>query len=148
MLKYVEAGRGPALIFIPAFPPDHSMWSGQMEFFRSRYRVVPWGAMKFLLEARERPAGKSRLHIDVEKPFWWDVPVWVASGQIDTIGLANNHQHRDGMMDNEAWGRPRPAGSANGTKAVAPPELVQPSMRARTPNSLTKMGSALSRIIL
>lgn len=66
--------------------------------------------MKFLLEARERPAGKSRLHIDVEKPFWWDVPVWVASGQIDTIGLANNHQHRDGMMDAEAWGRPRPAG--------------------------------------
>ncbi len=66
--------------------------------------------MKFLLSARERPAGKSRLHIDVEKPFWWDMPVWVASGQVDSIGLANNHQHRDGMMDAEAWGRPRPMG--------------------------------------
>jgi hypothetical protein len=61
---------------------------------------------KFLLQAREH-AG---VHVDVEKPFWWDVPTWVATGKIDTIGLANNHQHRDGMLDNEAWGRPRPSG--------------------------------------
>lgn len=58
---------------------------------------------KFLAEARKQ-AG---VHVDVEKPFWWDAPVWVATGQIDTIGLANNHQNRDGMLDNEAWGKPR-----------------------------------------
>jgi hypothetical protein len=33
--------------------------------------------------------------------------VWVALGKCDTIGLANNHQQRDGMLDNEAWGKPR-----------------------------------------
>jgi hypothetical protein len=46
--------------------------------------------------------------IDVEKPFWWDVPLWLASGKIKSIGLANNHMCRDRMSENEAWGRPRP----------------------------------------
>ena len=45
--------------------------------------------------------------IDIEKPFWWDVPAWLASGQMDSIGLANNHMHRGGMFADEAWGRPR-----------------------------------------
>ncbi len=57
----------------------------------------------FLAEARQTPG----VHVDIEKPFWWDVPVWIATGQVDSIGLANNHEHRDGMLDNEAWGRPR-----------------------------------------
>ena len=58
---------------------------------------------KFLDEARESPEA----HIDIEKPFWWDVPMWIATGKVDSIGLANNHQHRDGMYDGEAWGKPR-----------------------------------------
>jgi hypothetical protein len=29
--------------------------------------------------------------IDIEKPFWWDVPVWLASGRMRSIGLANSH---------------------------------------------------------
>jgi hypothetical protein len=45
--------------------------------------------------------------IDVEKPFWWDAPIWLASGQIDSIGLANNHMCRDRMYEDEAWGKPR-----------------------------------------
>jgi hypothetical protein len=57
----------------------------------------------YLEQARKFPD----LHVDVEKPFWWDAPAWIATGKIDTIGLANNHMHREGMMDNEAWGRPR-----------------------------------------
>jgi hypothetical protein len=59
--------------------------------------------VKFLEQARQA----SGVHVDVEKPFWWDMPVWVATGQIDSMGLANNHQNRDGMLDNEAWGKPR-----------------------------------------
>lgn len=59
------------------------------------------------------------VHIDAEKPFWWDMPVWVANGKVHSMGLANNHQHRDGMLDNEAWGKPRdtavyPAPQGNG----------------------------------
>ncbi len=45
--------------------------------------------------------------IDIEKPFWWDVPTWVATGRIDSIGLANNHMCRSRMFESEAWGRPR-----------------------------------------
>jgi hypothetical protein len=45
--------------------------------------------------------------IDMEKPFWWDFPLWVASGLCDSVGLANNHMNRLGMMDNEAWGKAR-----------------------------------------
>src|SRR5262245_59131415 len=36
-------------------------------------------SMKFVTQAR-REAGT---WIDIEKPFWWDVPLWLASGQID-----------------------------------------------------------------
>ena len=46
-------------------------------------------------------------HIDIEKPFWWDVPVWIATGMVDSIGLANNHMCRDSVLANEAWGKPR-----------------------------------------
>jgi len=61
--------------------------------------------MKFVLKARRHPG----VWIDSEKPFWWDVPVWLASGEIDSIGLANNHMCRSSMMENEAWGKPRDA---------------------------------------
>ena len=45
--------------------------------------------------------------IDIEKPFWWDVPIWLAHGRANSLGLAHNHHHRGGMLDNEAWGKPR-----------------------------------------
>jgi hypothetical protein len=45
--------------------------------------------------------------VDVEKPFWWDVPVWLSSGLVDTIGIANNHMCRSKMYSDEAWGKPR-----------------------------------------
>ena len=57
----------------------------------------------FLTQAKETPG----VHVDAEKPFWWDLPLWIATGQVDSIGLANNHQQREGMLDNEAWGKPR-----------------------------------------
>jgi hypothetical protein len=45
--------------------------------------------------------------IDIEKPFWWDVPVWLASGQMNSIGIANNHMCRSQMYPDEAWGKSR-----------------------------------------
>jgi len=59
--------------------------------------------MKFVELARKTKG----VWIDIEKPFWWDTPIWLASGQIDSIGLANNHMCRDSMYENEAWGKPR-----------------------------------------
>jgi hypothetical protein len=59
--------------------------------------------LKFAEEARKHKG----VWIDAEKPFWWDVPVWVAAGQVDSIGIANNHMCRDRMYESEAWGKPR-----------------------------------------
>lgn len=60
-------------------------------------------AMRFLNEARKQ----GRVWVDVEKPFWWDAPVWLASGLVDSVGIAHNHMHRSSVLDNEAWGRSR-----------------------------------------
>ncbi len=57
----------------------------------------------FLDEAAEHDG----VHVDLEKPFWWDTPTQLATGKIDSIGLAHNHMHRGGVLNNEAWGRPR-----------------------------------------
>ena len=59
--------------------------------------------MKFLAEARQRPGA----WVDIEKPFWYDTPVWLASGMVNSIGIAHNHMHRAGVLPNEAWGRQR-----------------------------------------
>jgi hypothetical protein len=61
-------------------------------------------SMVYLMQA----TADRRVHIDVEKPFWWDMPIWLASGKVDSIGIAHNHMWRDGIVANEAWGKPRP----------------------------------------
>jgi hypothetical protein len=61
--------------------------------------------MRYLEAAREQ--ARLAVHVDIEKPFWWDVPVWLASGQVDTVGIANNHMCRNKMYEDEAWGKPR-----------------------------------------
>jgi hypothetical protein len=60
-----------------------------------------------MLTLLERARQAENVHIDIEKPFWWDTPVWLASGKIDSIGVLNNHLWRGGMLDDEAWGKPR-----------------------------------------
>jgi hypothetical protein len=62
--------------------------------------------MHFVESARKRSRD---VWIDIEKPFWWDAPVWLASGQINSIGIANNHMCRSQMYPDEAWGKPRDA---------------------------------------
>jgi hypothetical protein len=59
--------------------------------------------MQFLAEGRKH----SNVWVDIEKPFWYDVPIWLASGMVDSIGIANNHMHRSGVFPGEAWGRAR-----------------------------------------
>jgi hypothetical protein len=76
----------------------------------------------FLKQAHERGGD---VHVDIEKPFWWDAPTWVATGMCHSIGVCNNHQWRDGVLENEAWGKPRDktlfpgvAGNARWTQAI------------------------------
>jgi hypothetical protein len=82
---------------------------GALLFFKLRQPLEISGAgreypspMKFLTEAHQKGAW-----IEVEKPFWYDVPVWLASGMVDSIGIAHNHMQRSGVYPGEAWGRPR-----------------------------------------
>jgi len=44
---------------------------------------------------------------DCEKPIWWEVPVMAAIEQIDSMGVVHNHYNQYGMVEDEAWGRPR-----------------------------------------
>lgn len=62
-------------------------------------------SMQYLIPIRKIPS----VHIDIEKPFWWDTPLWIASGMVDSIGLLNNHMQRSKMLPNEAWGKKRDA---------------------------------------
>lgn len=80
-----------------------------------RSREFP-SPIHFVRQAKDQNA---EVWIDIEKPFWWDVPTWLASQQMKSIGLANNHMNRSGMFESEAWGRPRdtqrlPAPQGNG----------------------------------
>ena len=45
--------------------------------------------------------------VDVEKPFWWEVPVVMAISPPDSIGVLHNHFNQYGIHNSEAWGRPR-----------------------------------------
>lgn len=82
---------------------------GALLFHRMRKPIDITGS------SREWPASTAFLHraagqgawIEIEKPFWWDTPAWLATGKIDSIGIAQNHLQREGMLDNEAWGRAR-----------------------------------------
>ncbi|HTI50507.1 MAG TPA: hypothetical protein VL475_06135 [Planctomycetaceae bacterium] len=78
-------------------------------------------SVKWLLAAKGAGAW-----VDAEKPFWWDFPVWLSAGRLDSVGLANNHMNRAGMYaGGEAWGRPRdrdlfpePLGNGYWTQAI------------------------------
>ena len=73
-------------------------------------REVP-SPVEYLKLARQHEG----IHVDIEKPFWWDMPVWISTGMCDTIGICNNHMNRSGMYESEAWGKPRD------TKRLPPP---------------------------
>jgi 3-oxoadipate enol-lactonase len=55
MLAYTERGSGPVLLFIHAFPLDHSMWAVQGEFFSARFRVVTPDILGFRGSQPPRP---------------------------------------------------------------------------------------------
>jgi hypothetical protein len=60
-----------------------------------------------LIANLDRVRDEAGTWIDIEKPFWWDVPVALAHGFGHSIGVANNHMCRSTMRDDEAWGKPR-----------------------------------------
>jgi len=64
--------------------------------------------LRFISEAkRQRYVPLGFPWFDVEKPFWWEVPVVMALSPPDSIGLLHNHFNQYGVHAEEAWGRPR-----------------------------------------
>jgi hypothetical protein len=70
------------------------------------------------LNAEQKSAGRSSLKLIEEAraadaqivasiPYAWDMPVWLASGELDAICLINHHALRDSVVDNEKDGQPR-----------------------------------------
>jgi hypothetical protein len=56
--------------------------------------------LDFSSDGREFPSPVAHLRaaieqegawVDVEKPFWWDMPTWVATGRVRSSEIANNH---------------------------------------------------------
>ena len=96
--------------FYHAMGGEDERGGGALLYFNLRQPLDIAGAareypspMKFLAAARQQPD----VCVDIEKPFWYDTPIWLASGKVDSIGIAHNHMHRGGVLANEAWGRPR-----------------------------------------
>lgn len=40
-------------------------------------------------------------------PFAWDLPLWVATGNLDAVQIIHRHALVDDVVDNEGWGRKR-----------------------------------------
>ena len=45
--------------------------------------------------------------IDAQKAYGWDLPLWVAAGQVDSVQVLNSNLSRHATVDNESGGKPR-----------------------------------------
>ena len=45
--------------------------------------------------------------VDISRPYWWDLPMLVANGQIDSIQIANSNLGRSKVVNVETGGSPR-----------------------------------------
>lgn len=58
---------------------------------------------EYLTQLRKHPRG----WVDASKPFWWDLPMLVALGQVDSIQVAHSHMCRKRVLGHESHGKPR-----------------------------------------
>ena len=71
--------------------------------------------VQWLVQTRREPPP----HVDLPHPFCADLPMWIASGRVHSIGILHDHLLRGGVTDHEAGGRARdklryPAPHGNG----------------------------------
>jgi hypothetical protein len=60
-----------------------------------------------VMELLEKLHGTPRGWCDATRPFWWDLPMLVAHGQVDAIQVAHGQLGRDRAVSNETDGKPR-----------------------------------------
>lgn len=88
---------------------EDERYGGALLFFNLKEPIRIGGAREYpssivYLNEAKKFGG---VHVDAEKPFWWDLPLWLACGSIDSVGIANNQMWRTGMFRGEGLGRPR-----------------------------------------
>lgn len=49
----------------------------------------------------------SKYWIDLDKPFWWDLPILLATDKLNSVGIAHNHMTVNGVFEGEGWGKKR-----------------------------------------
>ncbi len=57
----------------------------------------------YIEAARKNP----QVWIDVTRPYWWDLPMLVACGQVDSVRVVHQQLCRSRVIDNESGGKPR-----------------------------------------
>jgi hypothetical protein len=60
-----------------------------------------------IVQALEKIRSQPGAWVESSKPFWWDLPMLVALGQVDSIQVAHSHLGRTKSIANEADGKPR-----------------------------------------
>jgi hypothetical protein len=96
--------------FVHVLGGEDEREGGALLYFNLKQPLVITDATRHFpssLNYAELARKESGVWIDIEKPFWWDFPLWIASGLCDSVGIANNHMHRAGMYNGEAWGKAR-----------------------------------------
>jgi hypothetical protein len=58
---------------------------------------------RLLADARQ----KGNAWIDASRPYWWDLPMLVAAGEIDSIEVAHSNFCREKAVNDEGSGKPR-----------------------------------------
>jgi hypothetical protein len=106
------AERGPEAKrprFVQLMNQEDERFGGALLFFNLK-RPVPTRDANYYAPpglAYMREALEQGAHVEQEKPFWWEAPVNVALGRVQSMGIVHNHFQRQRVMDNEAWGRAR-----------------------------------------
>jgi hypothetical protein len=60
-----------------------------------------------LAQAVKEAKGKADVWVDVSRPFWWDLPLLVALGAVDSIQVAHSDICRDTVISHDIGGKPR-----------------------------------------
>jgi hypothetical protein len=118
---HLAAGRdvrpGGTLLFYNLNKGDGNLFQKKIPVPFSEYPPQ----QELIIAAKQEPAA----WVDAQQAYAWDLPLWVASGKLDSLQLAGSNLGRNSAATSEGSGRPRdqrlyPAMSGNGrwTEAI------------------------------
>jgi len=94
-----RARAGTALLFFNL--PEPLSLAGSLATGDPRGEYPP--SIRFALKAHRHEGA----WVEATRPYWWDLPMLVAAGQVDSIQVAHANLCREKVIDDEADGKPR-----------------------------------------